>query len=118
MSGGTKQGRLSPYRSALLVLLQVLAAFVVATPAASPAPVRGITAGTVAKAEAPGFVTRFTATAQADQPGHTPIDLPPGTARADQRGHAEPAALAPHREPATTGEGPVGGRAPPSGNGI
>ncbi|MFD8492638.1 hypothetical protein [Amycolatopsis sp. NPDC059657] len=118
MSGGTKRGRLSPYRSALLVLLQVLAALVVATPVAAPAPVRGITAGAVAKAEAPGFITRFTATSQGELPGHTPIDLPPGTAQADQRGYGEPVALAAHRSPATTGAGPVGGRAPPLGNGI
>ncbi|WP_370948468.1 hypothetical protein AB5J62_13000 [Amycolatopsis sp. cg5] len=118
MSGATKPGRPSPYRFALLVLLQVLAAFVVATPVATAAPVRGITAGAVAKAETPGLITRFTATAQGEQPGHTPIDLPPGASGTEQRGHREPVAMAAHRVPATTGEGPVGGRAPPRGNGL
>jgi hypothetical protein len=119
----TRSGRLSPCRSALLVLLQVLAAFVLASPVgpvAVDAQVRGVSAGATIKAEAPGLNARFSATvaAHGELPGHTPIDLPPGAAQAALPGHDAPALLAAHRSPATAGHGPVGGRAPPLGNGI
>lgn len=116
-----KDVRLTPYRSALLVLLQLFAALVVAAPAGSlpGVPVPGPSAITAAKADAPGLNARLTpATQQGELPGHAPAELPPGLAQPGLAACGVPTCLAAHRAPATTGPGPLGGRAPPLPTGI